>query len=210
MGLFIYLKESITVVSWIFLSLVAGTGTGMLFSAQGFAAQASVSNADVPFAGQTFGVAISGVIFQNTFKFKILATPYAEYAEEWSQNASAFVYVVRTWSREGEEGIMRAAVVNAYVESLRMVWAVMCIFAGVIFVASLIWIKEISLTRELKTEQGFRYGGKKGGDEEQQQSRPTSKVLEIDPEKEMTTEVKNVTTDEEEGVGAGSIEKSLG
>jgi len=58
MGLFIHLKESITVVSWVFLSLVAGTGTGMLFSAQGFAAQASVSNADLPFAGAM----VSGIL----------------------------------------------------------------------------------------------------------------------------------------------------
>jgi len=102
---------------------------------------------------------------------------------------------------------MRQAVVNAYVESLRMVWVVMCIFAGVIFVASLIWIKEISLTREVETEQGFRYR-KKGGDEEQ--SRPTSKVLEMEIEKEMKTEVKAVSTDEEEGLGTASIEKPLG
>lgn len=51
MGLLVYLKQSITVVSWVFLSLIAGTGTGMLFSAQGFGAQASVCNADLPFAG---------------------------------------------------------------------------------------------------------------------------------------------------------------
>jgi hypothetical protein len=51
MGLLIYLKEETNTPSWIFLSLVAGTGCGILFSAQGFAAQASVSNADLPFAG---------------------------------------------------------------------------------------------------------------------------------------------------------------
>jgi hypothetical protein len=77
----------------------------------------------------------------------------------------------------------------------------MCIFAGVIFVASLVWIKEISLTRELETEQGFRYDGKKGVDEEQ--PRPGSKVLEIETEKEAKFEVKNVSTDE---LGASSIE----
>jgi hypothetical protein len=54
MGLLIYLKQSTNVPSWIFLSLVAGTGTGMLFSAQGFAAQCSVSNADLPFAGAIY------------------------------------------------------------------------------------------------------------------------------------------------------------
>jgi hypothetical protein len=151
-------------------------------------------------------VAISGVIFQNTFNFKILATPYASHAEEWSRNASAFVQVVKMWSREGEEGVMREAVIGAYVESLRMVWIVMCIFAGVIFVASLIWIGEISLAREIETEQGFRYDGKKaGGDEERQ--RPSSKVLEVEigTEKGVEVEVKNVSTDDEEEVSAGSI-----
>jgi hypothetical protein len=204
MGLLIYLKQSTNVPSWIFLSLVAGTGTGMLFSAQGFAAQASVSNADLPFAGamysffrafgQTFGVAISGVIFQNTFKAKILNTPYASHAIEWSLNASAFVQVVKMWSREGEQGVMRQLVVDAYVESLRVVWIVMCIFAGVIFVASLVWIDEISLTRELETEQGFRYGGQQGGDAEQQRS--DSKVLDVETEKEPEVDVKNISTDE--------------
>lgn len=213
MGLLVFLKESTNIPSWIFLSLVAGTGTGMLFSAQGFAAQASVSNADLPFAGaiysffrafgQTLGVAISGVIFQNTFKFKILASPYTSYAAEWSRDASSFVQVVKTWSKEGEEGVMRAVVVEAYVESLRMVWIVMCIFAGVIFVASLVWIGEISLTRELETEQGFRFEGKKGDVEEQ---RPGSKVLEeIETGKEPESEVKNVSTDdEEEGVASSN------
>lgn len=102
---------------------------------------------------------------------------------------------------------MREAVINAYVESLRMVWIVMCIFAGVMFVASLIWIGEISLTRELETEQGFRYEGKKAGVDEEQH-RPTSKVLEVDldGEKDVTSEVKNVSTDDEE-LGADSIKE---
>jgi hypothetical protein len=109
------------------------------------------------------------------------------------------------WSREGEQGVVRQAVVNAYVESLRMVWIVMCIFAGVIFVASLVWIDEISLTRELETEQGFRYDGKKGADEEQQ--RPGLKVLEFKTEEEAGMEIKNVSTDE---FGTSSIEYSFG
>lgn len=127
MGLLIYLQKSTTIASWVFLSLVAGTGLGMLFSAQGFAAQASASNADLAFAGamysffrafgQTLGVAISGVIFQNTFKKKILATTYLAFAESWSRDASSFVQVVKAWSDIGEEGVMKEAVIIAYVES---------------------------------------------------------------------------------------------
>ncbi len=171
MGLLIYLKTATSTPSWIFLSLVAGTGTGMLFSAQGFAAQASASNFDLPFAGamysffrafgQTLGVAVAGVIFQNTFKRKIQNTAYKMFADEWSRDSSALVQVMKAWSREGEEGIRRAVVVEAYVESLRMVWIIMCAIAGVTFICSLVWTAEISLERELETEQGFIHEKKK-------------------------------------------------
>ncbi|KAF4626458.1 hypothetical protein G7Y89_g11701 [Cudoniella acicularis] len=58
---------------------------------------ASASNADLPFAGaiysffrafgQTLGVAISGVIFQNVLKKKILATAYSTFIDKWSRDA---------------------------------------------------------------------------------------------------------------------------
>lgn len=165
MGLLIYLKESTDTPSWIFLSLVSGTGCGILFSAQGFAAQASVSNNDLPFAGamysffrafgQTIGVAISGVIFQNIFKQKLKATVYATHAAEWSRDASAFVQVVNMWSDAGDEGVMKTAVIKTYIESLRFVWITMCVLAAVAFMASVVWTQELSLERELETEQGF-------------------------------------------------------
>lgn len=167
MGLLISLNQSTNIPSWIFLSLIAGIGLGMLFSAQGFAAQASASNDDLPFAGamysffrafgQTLGIAISGVIFQNVFKKKILATAYSAFADSWSRDASSFVQVVKAWSDIGEEGVMKEAVIMAYVESLRMVWCVMCALAGGASIASLVWTREVSLERELETEQGFRY-----------------------------------------------------
>jgi hypothetical protein len=180
MGLLIYLKPSTNTPSWIFLSLVGGFGTGMLFSAQGFAAQASASNADLPFAGamysffrafgQTLGVAVSGVIFQNTFKKKIRTTMYAAFADQWSREASSFVQVVKTWPHEGDEGVMREVVINAYVESLRMIWVVICVLAGVAFLCSLIWIKEISLERELETDQAFIHDRKAASLDEEKSS----------------------------------------
>ena len=39
----------------------------------------------------------------------------------------------------------------------------MCILARVAFIASLVWTREISLDRELETEQGFRYNSDKKG-----------------------------------------------
>jgi hypothetical protein len=103
----------------------------MLFSAQGFATQASASNNDLPFAGamysffrafgQTLGIAISGVVFQNIFKKKILATVYSVFADSWSRDASLFVQIVKAWSNIREEGVMKEAVIIAYIKSLRMV-----------------------------------------------------------------------------------------
>lgn len=172
-GLLIYLHQSTNIPSWIFLSLVAGTGLGILFSAQGFAAQASASNADLPFAGalysffrafgQTLGVAISGVIFQNTFKRKIIDTAYSKFADSWSRDSSSFVQVVKAWSDIREEGVMKEAVIQVYIKSLRIVWCVMCVLARAAFIASLVWTREISLDRELETEQGFRYNSDKKG-----------------------------------------------
>ncbi|RAL59143.1 hypothetical protein DID88_006699 [Monilinia fructigena] len=166
-GLLILLKESTSTTSWIFITLIPGTGLGTLFSAQGFAAQASVSNIDLPFAGamysffrafgQTIGVAISGVIFQNTFQSKILKTAYAVHANEWSKDASAFVQIVKAWPNAGAEGEMKQVVIGAYVHSLKMVWIVMCALAGLAFVNSLLFTKEIAMSGELETDQGFDY-----------------------------------------------------
>ncbi|KAI9649271.1 hypothetical protein NHQ30_001841 [Ciborinia camelliae] len=168
LGLLVLLQESTSTISWIFINLIPGIGVGSLFSAQGFAAQASASNADLPFAGamysffrafgQTIGVAISGVIFQNAFQNKILKTAYAIYANEWSKDASAFVQIVKAWPDTGAEGEMKQVVIGAYVESLRMVWIVMCALSGLAFVTSLVFTKEIDMSRELETDQGFDYG----------------------------------------------------
>ena len=47
MGLLIYLKVDTSTPAWIFLNLVSGVGTGVLFSAMAIAVQASSSNEDV-------------------------------------------------------------------------------------------------------------------------------------------------------------------
>lgn len=50
---------------------------------------------------------------------------------------------------------MREAVVTAYVDALQLVWLVMTVLAGTAFLASVFWTQEISLERELETDQGF-------------------------------------------------------
>jgi hypothetical protein len=62
------------------------------------------------------------------------------------------VQVIKAWSDVEEEGMIKEVVIKAYVESLRVVWCVMCILAGAAFIASLVWTREISLESELETE----------------------------------------------------------
>jgi hypothetical protein len=92
-------------VAWIFITLVTGVGTGMLYPSLTFAVQAAVpnkdqaygvalftffrvkctplhsskyrhpTNADAQAAGQAIGVAVGGTIFQNSMKREILKHP---------------------------------------------------------------------------------------------------------------------------------------
>lgn len=71
--------------------------------------------------------------------------------------------VVKEWSDVREEGMIKEVVIKAYVKSLKVVWCVMCVLAGAAFIASLVWTREISLERELETEQGFIHDSKRKG-----------------------------------------------
>ncbi|KAI9744502.1 MAG: hypothetical protein M1818_002031 [Claussenomyces sp. TS43310] len=165
MGLNIILKDHSTVVQWIFITLVPGTGLGILYSAQSFAVQAGSSNADLPFAaamysffrslGQTFGVALGGVIFQNMLKNKLLEDPLlAVNADTWARDASMLSSTVREMS---DSNPIKARLINAYVESLRVVWISMCALAALGLLLSVLFIRDISLDRVLETDQGFRH-----------------------------------------------------
>jgi hypothetical protein len=165
LGLLILLRENTTTPQWIFLSLTAGFGTGILYSAQSFAVQASASNSDLPFAAamysffrslsQTFGVACGGAIFQNAFKHKLSLNPILRAKSgEWARDASAIVQIVKSLPDNNKT---KSDIVAAYVDSLRIIWMVMCVLASGALLLSFIFVKDISLDREHETEQGFRY-----------------------------------------------------
>jgi hypothetical protein len=162
--LLILLKETTTTPQWIFLTLVVGIGGGILSSAQSFAVQASASNTDLPFAGamysffrsfgQTFGVAIGGVIFQNRLTAILLASPnpvLVTHAQGLARDASVLVEIIRSLRDQA----IKQELVTAYVDSLRVIWEVMCALSGVMLLLSVTFIKEISLDRELETDQRF-------------------------------------------------------
>jgi hypothetical protein len=176
--LLIFLKETTTTPQWIFLTLVVGTGGGILYSAQSFAVQASASNADLPFAGamysffrsfgQTFGVAIGGVIFQNRLTALLLDSSnpvLVANAQEWARDASALVEVIKIL----QDHAIKQELVTAYVDSLRVIWEVMCALSGVMLILSLTFTKDISLDRELETDQGFIHDRKVSDEEKREE-----------------------------------------
>jgi hypothetical protein len=164
MGLLTILQRSTSIPVWIVLSLVAGIGLGILYSSQSFAVQAAASTVDLPFAaamysffrslGQTFGVAVGGVIFQNMLKRKLLDSANAlllSQADAWASDASALVEVIKVMPASDA----RDELVGAYVDSLRIVWAVMCVLAGAMMILSLLFMKELGLDKAHETDQGF-------------------------------------------------------
>jgi hypothetical protein len=106
--------------------------------------------------GQGVGVAVGGTIFQNQIKKKLKGYPLlAPLAAEYSKDAAGLVQVIKAM----EKGTARSQLVDAYADSLKVVWATICGLAAVALVSSL-FVKGYSLEVELETEQGFKHHGK--------------------------------------------------
>jgi hypothetical protein len=162
MGLLIMLKTETPTVSWIFLNLVGGVGTGMLFPAMAITVQAAATSADQAYAsnmfsfmrafGQTIGVAIGGVIFQNQMKKKMLTYPLlADKAAEYSNDAAGLVQIIKALP----DGDMKTQLKDSYADSLKYIWIVMTVFAALALALSLL-TKAYPLDRALETDQGFK------------------------------------------------------
>ncbi|KMU79935.1 hypothetical protein CISG_08217 [Coccidioides immitis RMSCC 3703] len=109
-GLFCVLDVHTSIAGWIFLTLPAGLGLGMLFPSLAFAIQASALSGHMSIAvamfsffrafGQAIGVAIGGVIFQNQMHENLLRYPdLASLAGAYSKDAAGLVQIVRAMLR---------------------------------------------------------------------------------------------------------------
>lgn len=159
----LYLQDVHTAtVAWVFINLVAGLGTGMLFAGMGIAIPASALPKDMAHAvaffsffrafGQGVGVAVGGVIFQNEIKKKLLGYPIlAPNASEYSQDAAGLVQVIK----EMADGLAKTSLLQAYADSLKIIWVVMCGLAATALVTNFA-VKAYTLEVAIETEQGFR------------------------------------------------------
>lgn len=160
-GLLLLLKPDTSVAAWIWLNVPIGMGTGMLFPAMALSIQAACEPALNGQAaafysflrtfGQSVGVAISGVIFQNVFKRKLQDLPaFAGLADQYSQEATLVVEIIKQMPK----GADKDDLVTAYNESLRTIWISLLAFAAFGLVLSVL-IKGYSLNQEHVTNQGL-------------------------------------------------------
>ena len=187
-GVLYLLDVHTATVEWVFLNLVSGVGTGMLFAGMAFAIQASATNKDLAFAvamfsffrafGQALGVAVGGTVFQNQIKKQLLKYPaLAPLADEYSRDAAALVQIIK----DVEIGAVKAQLVQSYADALKVVWVTLCGLSGVAMVAS-VWTKGLGLDRPLETEQGFWEEQKRRRSEnEAQRQRQMSEVSALGP-----------------------------
>ena len=161
MGLLCLLDVDTSIPAWIFLLLVSGLGLGILFPSMAFAIQASAKPEHLATAvamfsffrafGQTLGVAIGGVIFQNQMRSHLQTYPsLAPMAETYSRDAAALVQLIKAMPASADKHDLQ----QAYTDSLRIVWAVCCALVGVGGLLSL-WTKEYSLDAALTGDQGI-------------------------------------------------------
>jgi hypothetical protein len=160
-GLILLLKPETTIPQWIFLNLPIGLGAGMLYPAMALAIQAACvpglnGQAAAFFSfirglGQSVGVAISGVVFQNVFRRKLLEIPMFEnVADAYSRDATIVVGVINGML----EGPERRELVRAYCDALKIIWVTLLAFAAASMVLGFT-VKGYTLKQRHITDQGL-------------------------------------------------------
>lgn len=161
LGLLCILRPGTSIPGWIFLNLVSGIGLGFLFPSVATAIQAATSPENVPMAlalfsffrslGQAVGVAIGGVVFQNRMVANLRQYPHlAANATAYGADAAGLVDIIKAMP----EGQDKHDIKVAFVDSLRIVWAVCCALAGVGLLLSLL-VQKYDINQELSGDQGI-------------------------------------------------------
>lgn len=104
--------------------------------------------------GQSLGVAIGGVVFQNQIhkelsKYSLLAP----LAGEYSKDATMVISIIQGM----DAGIKKTQLVQAYADSIKMIWVVMAALSGTAFISS-VFVKGYSLEQEHTTLHSFNPG----------------------------------------------------
>ncbi|PQE03681.1 MFS multidrug transporter protein [Rutstroemia sp. NJR-2017a BBW] len=213
-GIMYRLDVDTPVVEWVFLLMTSGIGIGLLFPAMNLAIQASCAVEDVAIAaglftffralGQTVGVAVGGVIFQNRMQANLSTSPnLANLSGKYSLDAVALITHINTLSSDASETLQLK---TAFANSIRVIWAVMCGFAGLGLIVTA-GVQGYDLNQALVTEQGFV--GREGyvGDDGERGldmgigSGKTTTVISSDPNVNAEVEMERAISSSTEDIG---------
>ncbi len=102
--------------------------------------------------GQSVGVAVGGVVFQNEMRRRLLEFPaLASRAGDYAKDSATLVQILKVLPPDEARDVR-----VAYADALKIVWGVMCAFAGAALFLSF-FTQGLSLDRELVTEQGYKH-----------------------------------------------------
>lgn len=148
---------------WVSIAILLGSGVGILYPSlhtvhelivaqeqDGKARRAVTNFMFFQLLGKTFGVAITTSIFQNELLKNLLKNPtFEKFAMQYTKDAVALVIRVR--ATPGGEGSPKAQIADAYVGSLRVIWIVMAVMAGIAMIVSCFMKpRESKITREVE------------------------------------------------------------
>ncbi|PMD30686.1 MFS multidrug transporter [Hyaloscypha variabilis F] len=162
-GLLYLLDVKTKVVEWVFLLLISGIGMGLLFPGMNLSIQASVSQVDAADAaglftffrtlGQSVGVAIGGVIFQNRMNAELRDYP------DLAGDSADVISLIKQMRSLPQGDPLTLILRYAFAKSIKIVFVVMCGLAVLALFAT-VFIKGYNLNQALATEQGFVDGGR--------------------------------------------------
>ncbi|KAI0909569.1 major facilitator superfamily transporter [Ustulina deusta] len=154
-GLFLIWPHNNTAAVWVVTYLVIGTGQGAILNAQNFASQAMCKEGDEAAAasmyafvrqfGMALGVGIGGTTFQNIMAIKLrwLGLPV-----EIAKQAESYISVLH----QLPAGDYKDKVMEAYKFGFTGLYAFYLGVSVVALVMSLLFIKNVDLTRRLESE----------------------------------------------------------
>jgi hypothetical protein len=162
-GLYTLLSPTSSTIERVIFLMIMGTGTGILFPSLQFSVQAGQPDGDVAIAtstfvflrslGQTFGVALGGVIFQNQWDRRM--------AELISQGKIPSYFQIPGNEAEGAVLMLKTlpsdvlwTVKWLYSDSLRVVW-IFFIPLGCLALLMSLFMRDYSLDKVLNSKQAF-------------------------------------------------------
>ena len=148
--------------AWVFIMLVSGIGIGLLFPALALAIQASAPPKHIAIAaamftffrcfGQTIGVAIGGVIFQN--RMATITAGYSLLADSATADSLDVVALIRNIHSLPDTDPRKGIQEDALSRSIHTIWALMCGLSGIALIST-VFISHHDLNQALATEQAF-------------------------------------------------------